>query len=990
MAEPFLRLVAKAFYKAYGNKICDFCFIFPNRRSETFFVHELSSISDSPILTPEMTTISEFLCDITGLIDVPKIEAILILYTKYKEIMGESAEDFDNFSYWGEIIFNDFNDVDKYLADPKLLFKNIKNIKDISSNYLTDEQQAAISEYFGDNWQPPYDNGRFWKDNPEDSDSDFEESAATKRFTQIWSILYDLYTRFNEELDSRGLSYSGKTYRNAVSYIKECGKEKFRHTQYVFVGFNVLSYAEYKIFKYLGDKGIADYYWDCNSPALTDKRNKARLFMERNVEIFKPKLDINEPVIDQFCPISIVGIPSNIGQVKYVPRILNELTDIGAIKDKDNAINTAIVLPDENLFLPLLDSIPEDFSNINVTIGFPLRLSSIATLISSISKMQRRARKSGDDFDYYKDDLTDVISHPFIQALSPDGTKRIMEFLVQTRLFYVPAQKVITEDPTLTDILRPLKSTKSTEDVISYLRNLIQVVEKNFIDSESISADSVEMGFITQYVESLNRLANILRKYDIGMNDSTFFHLLNRLLASETASFQGEPMKGLQIMGVLETRSLDFENLIILSMNEHIFPRKHYTQTFIPSSIRRAFRMATVEFQDCMYAYYFYRMISRAKNTYLLYDARPQALGSGEPSRYIKQLEVLYPQAPIRHSLASFNITVPKDIEISVEKDERILNILNKFKDPNSGVYLSASYINHYITCPLQFYFEKVEGLSIENNSTEFMDKGTLGTVVHDILKELYEDISKSKKDGYISPGDIEMLLHQKKRLSEVSLKSIDKHYINSRSVVQRELTGETQLIQDAILFLVEKILNYDKNLGGFRFIMAEKEEKLQWTIPNTLLNDSITVNIKMIIDRVDEVMGADGKKTIRIVDYKTGLDEVSVNGIDKLFDKDHKAMRQLLLYCNVYAKDFDINSPITPIIYKIRNIGESGFKVGKEQMTDFRTHKTKDGDNLNTEFLNRMYDVVSSLFDPDVPFTQTQDKENNCKFCKFTAFCHQ
>lgn len=977
--EPFLRLVAQAYYDTFREDIHNICFIFPNRRSGSFFLKELSAIAPSPILSPKITTITDFLTDITGEIEASKIELLFILYSKYRALMGDSADDFDKFSYWGDIILNDFNDIDKYLTDPQKIFINISDYKEISSNFLTDEQIAVISNFWGeDNWQPPTnDKEHFWKNS-----EIYGESDASRKFAEIWSKLYELYSLFNCELESQHLSYSGKMYRNATMRIKQMDIDQFEYNQYVFVGFNVLSESEKRIFKYMDDKGIADFYWDFNSPALSDDRNKASLFLKKNIKMFRSKLSLNETKIDKFPPIHVIGSPSNIGQVKYIPKILKRLIDTGAISDTDNAINTAIVLPDENLFLPLLDSIPDEISNVNITMGYPLRLSAIASFISLIAKLHKQARKSDNEYAYFKEDISDILSHPFIKAISYDEANKVVEYIFKRNLFYISYEQIKSIAPNLADLFTPLNTRKSTQELVIYITDLIEYVTHKLINSDFIQKDSVEAGFIAQYVELLNQLASTILKYNVDMNDNTFFYLIGRMLSSASIAFEGEPMKGLQIMGILETRCLDFDNIILLSMNERVFPRKHYSRSFIPNGIRRAFKMATVEYQDCMYAYYFFRMISRAKHIYMLYDARTQAIGSGEPSRYIEQIKVLYPESGINQQIANFSVTVPKKIEINVIKNQRILNILEKYRDPNSGYYLSASAINQYINCPLSFYLEKVENIRIADEITEFMNASTLGTIVHSVMKQLYESIAINNQNNTISTNDIAQLLKKDKYIASIIARTINKEYFK---ISDDELlaTGETQLIKDAIIYFVKGILTHDQRLGTFNLVLTEEEEKLSWDIQNSQ-DKHIQINFKQYIDRVDEIE-INGSKTLRIIDYKTGKDKTSARDVNMMFDAKsadrRKAMLQLMIYCNVFSAHKNIDRQIIPAIYKIRNIEESGFKIGKNNITDYRS--------INTEFLDKIYDVVDSIFDANIPFAQALNSQH-CEYCKFSAFCHR
>lgn len=971
---PFLRLVAQAFVNNYADSLHDICFIFPNRRSGVFFLKELASIVQKPTLSPEVITISDFLCDVTGSVEATKIELLLILYENYRKIAGDGADDFDRFSFWGDIILNDFNDVDKYLAMPDEIFKNVRDFKSIRSNYLTEEQKEVISRYFGENAVQQSDVERFWQD------STVYDGKSTKRFFNIWEILLPLYRSFNDDLAGRGLSYSGKIYRDAVERIKNMGAEEFPHRKYVFVGFNVLSLSEIKIFEYLKLKGIADYYWDCNSPALLDENNKASWFISKNVRMFPPELDLHEPEIKSFSPINVVGIPSNVGQTKYASTIIERLIAEKAIADPSDAINTAIVLPDEGLFLPLLDSVSEKITGVNITMGYPLRMSGIAVFLNLIAKMHKQARKSGDDYAYFHDDLKDLMAHPFAKSIASEEVECVSAYLMQSRAFYVASATLARLAPRLSVIFEPVRDTTSTSEFIDYVARIVGFVEKMLMQGDTISSESVEMGFIAQYMDLFLQLAGTIGKYDIKMNENTFFFLVGRMISSAKIAFEGEPLKGLQIMGVLETRCMDFENLIVLSMNERVFPRKHYSRSFIPNNLRRGFGMATVEFQDCMYAYYFYRMISRAKNIYMLYDARTQSLGSGEHSRYIEQLKTLYPDAEIRHSVASFKITVPKEIEINMPKDKRIMERLDRYRTPGSGAFLSASAINMYINCPLMFYFEKVEDFKIADDVTEFMDASTLGTIVHSVMEQIYSKMSDGCRQKITEARIHRLLAQDDKTIYDTVMRTINSVYFNKENCTDIT-TGETMLVSDAIIYYVRNILAYDARMGGFTFVQAEKREEIVWT-----LEEGLSINMRQYIDRVDIAgTGVDGEPSLRIVDYKTGKDKTSAASMEMLFKAEsadrRKAMFQLMLYCNIYAQSHKTDEPIRPIIYTVRSIDDSGFTIGRNSVTDYH--------DVNQDFLNAFVPVIKEMFNNDVPFYQAKNAKH-CEYCKFASFCHR
>ena len=1000
---PFLRLLAQAFVKAHPADLHRVCFVFPNRRSGVFFSKEIAAAAGRPLLSPAITTISDFLADITGAVEVTRTEALFVLYNKYRDIFGDKAEDFDRFARWGDIILNDFNDVDKYLADPKAVFTNVRDLKSISSNYLTKEQVKVIERFFGDRWKMHAgDDSRMWRD-----PDVYTTSRATDKFFTIWDALPALYDSLNQELDKQGLSYSGRIYRDAAKRVAEAVPGDFPYSLYVFAGFNVLSASEIKVLKGLGDMGIADYYWDCNSPAMNDQDNKATLYIHRNMALFnKPRLDLGEPPITRFPHIEAIGIPSNTGQARYATHILSRLG-----VNPRNAVNTAIVLPDEALLPSLLGSLPQSLGAVNITMGIPLRQSSIASLINMLAKMHRGVRKNREGPGFFHEDISDIISHPLLKSAARSDTEKIAEYMLRQKRFYLPCD--ILSDPSselwhpldpktgkphdpdyrpkLTMLFEPIPDTRSPRDMANYVGRLLDFL-KTFCPKDEVQEGmSIEEGFITMYADLLNQLTDTTMKYGLEMSASTFFYLVGRYLATASIAFEGEPMKGLQIMGVLETRCLDFENIILLSMNEKMFPRRHYARSFIPGSLRRAFGLATVEAQDSMYAYYFFRMISRARRVYLIYDARAKSHGTGEHSRYIEQLKVLYPQSGITQRVVNFGVTPPKGMAIEVRKDGRIMERINRYRTKGSRKFLSASVINQYINCPLSFYLQHVEDLKVDDEASEYMDPSMLGTIVHAVLDTLYNGIV-STGDRFVSAGKIERALKDTQALTALINTTINSMYLkveNNPDV----LSGETLLVAKAIKYYVEQVLNYDKQLGvqgrnGFYFEGAEKREEHRWTV-STNPDDpgqSVTINFTQFIDRVDkvEVATENGVETVlRIVDYKTGKDRATTSKMSMLFNdasgERPKALLQLMAYCNVYLEMHNPPEPIMPVLYTVRDMNKAGFGINKVSCFD----------DLNDEFLKEFGKVIGQIFNPDSTFKQAANPKH-CQWCKYAAFCHK
>lgn len=970
--EAFLSRIARTYLQREEKYMPDYCFVFPNKRSGMFFSKYLSEHSTGTLLMPKISTISELVCDFSSSIEASRFEQLFILYNEYKLLSSDISE-FDQFQFWGDMILNDFNDVDKYLIDAKQLFQNVKQLKEINSNYLTPEQLEIINRYWGES-RPLETIENFWSH----INNGKESPQASDRFLKLWEILYELYHNFRKKLDEFGLSYQGMSYRKAVDCLKNMVADDLPYRRYIFIGFNVLSSSELAIFNRLMQLDRADFYWDFNSPAFNGKYNKASRFLNRYIKEYPSRYDIGEDEINDFPEIEIIGIPSNVGQVKETGQLLTQMVYDKSIANPDDAINTAIILPDEELFIPLIHSLPQEIKSVNITMGYPMKHTSVASLIKNIVSMQLRARIIKGEHQFFYEDIQNVLSHPLIRTFASRESESILTEMTEKRMFNIPSAYLTGHFSLLNPIFTTVKDTCNAKEVFDYTLELVTFIHDRI---SQIKTSSLETGFLSRYRLALVNLYHLADKHNIAMREKTFFHLLERAISSETVNFVGEPLKGLQIMGVLETRALDFDNIIMLSMNERIFPRKHYARSFIPDALRRGYGMSTIEFQESIYAYYFYRLLSRAKRVYLLYDARNAGIKSGEMSRYLYQLRYLYPQHSIKNTFGFYEIH-PADIrEIKIAKTDEIMDKLNRFRTPGSGKNLSASAINQYINCPLSFYLEKVEGVNIKDEIKEYMDESTYGTIVHEVAENVYKNMRGDADEFVITEEILERLRNSTKMLSTYIRHSINKNYNKLGDNNDTQLTGESKVLGDVILHFMRLLFQNEKQFAPFAFIEGEKKMSGIYR-----LTPDIAINFTQTIDRIDRVGLEDTSSRLRIIDYKTGSDKTDVNPFEKIFDNTDpyraKAILQLFLYCNFYAQETGYADAIQPMIYSLKNINVkhlNQLKIDNEIMTDYRTH--------NEQFKKLISSVIEDMFNKDIPFMQASN-DHACKYCKFTSIC--
>ncbi len=604
--KPFLYQVASLFYSEYGAEVSRLAFVFPNRRTGLFFQKYLSEVSEKPLFSPTILTINDLFVQLSGKQAADRISMLFKLYDIYLRHSG-SSETFDEFLYWGEMLLNDFDDIDKYMADARMLFTNVTDLREIENDFsfLSPEQIAAIRTF----WSSFYPKG---------------DTPNQEQFLAVWQILYALYTDLREALATEGKGYEGMIFREVVEQMEKDECCDLPYTKVVFVGLNALSVAEERFLSGLQKRGIADFYWDYASPKVTDPDNKASYFVERNLRQFPSQLIENGQLTidnedDDKKKIEVIGIPSGIGQAKQVCSILNELCKEDEMSAEE-ALRTAVILPDEHLLIPVLNAIPEQIKRINVTMGYPLAGTPVASLMEYILALQKNIRYVDRRPVFYFRDVLPILNHRYISTTSPEVVSNLVKNISENNKIYISYDD-LNKTPLLSILFTPVTAVETFSDyLINVLQELNKAVEGGKLKVESVNSDTeplstfnsqlstindIEQEFIFHYFATVNRMKEVMREANVEMKIDTYFRLLKRVTDTITIPFHGEPLSGLQIMGVLETRALDFDRLIILSMNEGIFPLRKAANSFIPYNLRRGFGLPTYEHQDSVWAYHF-------------------------------------------------------------------------------------------------------------------------------------------------------------------------------------------------------------------------------------------------------------------------------------------------------------------------------------------------------------------------------------------------
>ena len=902
------------------------CFIFPNKRAISFFrkyLAEECARNASVMIAPETITINDFFSRLSEMRTADRLTSLLTLYDCYKEL-NPAAEPLDEFMFWGGIILNDFAEVDKYRVAPGQLFQNIADYRHLQGDFdfLEPAQREAMEHFLG----------QFEKD------GEYKE-----RFRRIWDILLPLYDSFREKMATSGMATEGGIYRQIADCldskpVADLLSKHFPETQkYVFVGLNALNECEKRVLRKMRDAHLAEFCWDFSSDEIKDPANRSSFFLTQNIaefpQAFTPDPDgLPRPVVN------VVACPSSVGQAKILPSILPEKADI----------RTAIVLPDEGLLVPVLNSIPEEIRDVNVTMGYPMKGSEFEALLNNIEALQLNLREKDGKTLFYHKYVWGIFSNSLVRSSVGEAGAEIIRRIRSEARYFIDSES-FTGDSLLECIFRPAK------DIPAYLKELILNLAHLLKQQEG---KEMELDFAMYSYKAVTRLQ------DLGpdVQPRTWWKLIGQMTGRAAVPFKGEPLKGMQIMGPLETRALDFDNVIILSCNEGLFPRRAVSPSFIPAELRKGFGLPTYEYQDSVWAYYFYRLIQRAGNIWLIYDTRTELSRSGEESRYIRQLQMLYDfdirqytlEAPIRES-------VP---ETAIQKTEEDIAAMHA-----PGFRLSVSSVQHYLNCPAQFYYSKVKGLKAADEVSESLDAGMLGTVLHETMQELYS----GRKT--VSRKYLESLLED-----DGSVRGIISRKIKEQLRTD-EVQGRNLIFEEIITRYAMQILRTD--LGLLKDAGKEEFQVLGLELEKTLKIGNFT--FLGYIDRLDSFDAG----TVRIVDYKTGkvteqdIDVTDANAADvaeKLFGQDNKERPKIALQLYLYGE----------------YLKGDALVAGKQmqnciyQTTDIFRQKPKSIPR-SPEFCRlageRLEAVLKEMEDRSVPWKRTEDSKT-CEWCDFKTIC--
>ncbi|WP_443679275.1 PD-(D/E)XK nuclease family protein [Phocaeicola coprocola] len=954
--ETFLKQVAHDLYNKTEGNFTKVAIVFPNKRASLFFNEYLAQESDRPIWSPTYVSISELFRQSSDLSIADPIKLVCDLYKVFQKATG-SKETLDDFYFWGEMLIADFDDADKNMADTHALFSNLKDLNELMDNYdfLEEGQKEALSQFF----------------------HNFSINQVTElkqRFISMWNVLGDIYTEYKALLESQSIAYEGMLYRQV---IEQLDVEALPYNKYIFVGFNVLNKVEHTLFKKLNEAGKAMFYWDYDTFYLNKTPHEAGEFIRRNLRDFPSELpasffdNLNQPK-----EVTFIESPTENGQVRYLPQWIREnLTS----QEKE----TAVVLCNEALLQPVLHALPDNVKHINITMGFPLSQTPAYSFVNALMELHTSGYNPNNGR-YLFAEVISVLKHPYTRQLSPEAEK-LEQTLTRDNRFY-PLPSELKQDNVLELLFTPRRNNLDLCSMLSEALKEVAVIYQQQAASHSDAFDQLYRESLFKTYTLVNRFHTLIESKELNVQAGTFQRLLTRVMSSSSIPFHGEPAIGMQVMGVLETRNLDFRHLIMLSVNEGQLPKAGGDSSFIPYNLRKAFGMTTIDHKIAVYAYYFYRLMQRAEKVTLVYNTATDGINRGELSRFMLQFLIEWGYPVLRKQLEAAQSpqdSTPIIIEKTPDVMERMKSVFDIRNNPKA--LISPSALNCYLDCPLKFYYKYVALLSAPDEVTADIDSAKFGSIFHYAAEHIYKDLTAHGK--LISKENLETLLKDEVRLQTYVDNGFKELFFNLPQNEQPEYNG-IQLINSAVIVkYIQQLLRNDLRYAPFTFVGSE--QRIFENIEICTSTGDIQSRIGGIIDRIDSK-----GESLRIVDYKTGGDADTPANVQSLFIPDKKRSNyvfQTFLYASIVCKKLrekNDNRLVAPALLYIHRAASENYspviqmgepRKPKEPVDNFAQHEGDFRENLKT--------LLEDIFNPDISFTQTEI-EDKCAYCDFRALC--
>ncbi|MFA6924789.1 MAG: PD-(D/E)XK nuclease family protein [Bacteroidales bacterium] len=933
--KKFLEQITDELIERHGKQFVELCIVLPNRRAGLFLKKYLSEKLRKTSFVPEIYSIEDFITKISGVEIIDDISILIRFYKIYKSINPANAETFNEFINWAQVVLADFNEIDMYLVDAANLFAYLNETK-LIENWSPDKKELT----------------------------DFQ-----KKYLSFWNSLGQLYEILKQQLLSENKAYDGLSYR-IVSENTEDRTTKYNWHKIIFVGFNALTKAEEKIIKNLIKSDKAEIVWDADSYYTDNENHEAGFFLRKYKKTFLKNsvFKTSNYFSDNEKEIEITGVTKNVGQAKATSEIIKNKN----LFDE----NTAVVLADENLLFPVLNSLPSEIKNLNVTMGYPLINSPLYSLIENLFMLHENAIKfasltNAKSYRFYNKDIVRIFKHPYLNFNNDlkNIYKKISDFIIEKNKVYLSYSDIFN----CLDIFEKTKFEKTAEILFSKWNSAVDCLKAIGKIINSIKDDLNENNITTNEIlfafrKIIWQLEPLTEEPEIRDDINTFHNIFGHILKFTKIPFYGEPLKGLQIMGMLETRNLDFENVFILSSNEGKLPAGKTENSFIPFDIKLKFGLPTHRDKDSIFAYHFFRLLQRAKNIHILYNSDIENFGKGEKSRFISQL--LYeqkenPKINLVQKILLSDIPFYKQTDIAIKKNEKIIQALKNISE--SG--LSPSALNTYINCSLQFYLKFIAKLEEPEEIKEEIESDKFGSVIHKVLRKIYSSFINKILE-------IEELKKVIPEIETLVKKAIEAENAGEISYGKNLLIAKVanKFIKNFISYEINFIQELEKKGGSVKIFDVEKYLSTTVDINNP---DFKNIVIKGIIDRIDSI-----GNTTRIIDYKTGkvtkTELKPAEWSDIITDKKYEKAFQLLTYAYLFSK---------------RNLNKNNIKTGIIPLgsisNGFMPVEIPHEENNFKSFEEQLIILATQIFDSEISFKQTE-KADNCKYCDFKGICNR
>ena len=935
--ETFIQLTAQDIIRRFGTNLRDITVVFPNKRAGLFMNQQLAAAADRPVWAPRYSTISELFDSLSDFTRCDDIQAVCELHAAYSRLVPD-AEPLDQFYGWGEIMLADFDDIDKHLADARQLFSNIYSIKELDDNrFITPGQEEALKHFF---------EGFSLEGN----------SRLKEKFLSLWNHIGEIYTTFNEQLKREGVLYEGALYRDVVEHLEERMPRLPEEKTYVFVGFNVLNNVEKRLFRHLQNAGKALFYWDYDLMyCREDSRFEAGIFIRQNLKDFPNALP--EELYDNLSRrpprIDFIATTSENAQARYIPQWLDTyLTH----PEQD----TAIVLCNESLLQPVLHSLPDDSSphpvnRANVTMGFPMTDTPVYGLVNALLTLQT------DGYDrerhtFRTEQANIVRNHPYAA--------------------FIPEEEIFC-------------AHTESHALLAYLRAMLEHLTRFFADQEPHSNDvyrQLNHEALFRAYQIVCRFIRLTEEHRLDVQPNTLKRLLRNVLGATTIPFHGEPAVGLQVMGLLETRNLNFRHILMLSVNEGMLPKSVSNTSFIPYHLREAFGLTTIRHKIAVYAFYFYRLLQRTEHITFVYNTATNGMNRNEMSRFLRQL-LAETDFPIATRILQSGQSIPAMGDMEVRKTPEVLEILyrNYASGQPGSRPLSPSALNAYIDCPLKFFYQQIAKIRCPQNPQDGMDGALFGTIFHDAAERAYQKLAE--RNPLIRRQDINRLLDA----GETGLLPfVDASFLHNFFEDHPEnvfYNGQLLVARKVMASYLRQLLAHDSRRE--HLVLKEMEQEHRHSIEVASGTKVLHIDIGGKIDRIDTVMLPDTTtgqpvETLRIVDYKTGGNPETASNMEQLITTSERRpsyIFQIFLYAYVVAGEQ--LRPVSPALFFVHKSHAEDYdptvRFNKECVTDFG--------KLKEDFGKALRQVLNELFDPEIPFRQTSEPKL-CAYCDYKQLC--